>query len=102
MTQGSALSRDPLPNAEVIAVMNEVGIDLSGWTPQKLTDDVARQAQLLITMGCGEACPYVPGVRRDDWPIEDPKGKPLARVREIRDDIRALVVSLITNENWQR
>ena len=74
---------------EVLEAMREVGVDLSDRTPQKLTDDLARSAQMLITMGCGEQCPVVPGLRRDDWPLEDPKGKPVARVREIRDDVRA-------------
>jgi arsenate reductase len=85
---------------EVLDVMREVGVDLSGRTPQKLTDDLARGAQMLITMGCGEQCPVVPGLRRDDWPLEDPKGKPITRVREIRDDVRARVVELLRREGW--
>ena len=87
---------------EVLDAMREVGIDLGGRTPQKLTADLARGAQLLITMGCGEQCPVVPGLRRDDWPLEDPKGKPIARVREIRDDVRARVVDLLRREGWAR
>ena len=87
---------------EVLEAMREVGIDLSGRTPQKLTDDLARGAQMLITMGCGEQCPVVPGVRRDDWPLEDPKGKPIARVREIRDDVRTRVLALLRREGWAR
>ena len=87
---------------EVVAAMQEVGIDLSSQTPQKLTDDLARGAQMLITMGCGEQCPAVPGLRRDDWPLEDPKGRPIARVREIRDDVRARVSSLLRQEGWGR
>jgi arsenate reductase len=87
---------------EVLEAMREVGIDLSGRTPQKLTDDLARGAQMLITMGCGEQCPVVPGLHRDDWPLEDPKGKPVARVREIRDDVRARVVALLGREGWTR
>jgi arsenate reductase len=59
---------------------------------------LARTASLLITMGCGEACPVVPGLRRDDWPLEDPKGKPVQRVREIRDEVRARVEALIGRE----
>ena len=82
--------------------MREVGVDLSDRTPQKLTDDLARNAQMLITMGCGEQCPVVPGLRRDDWPLEDPKGKPVARVREIRDDVRARVIALLAREGWTR
>jgi arsenate reductase len=68
---------------EVFEAMREVGIDLAGIKPQKLTDELARGAQMLITMGCGEQCPAVPGLKRDDWPLEDPKGKPAGRVREI-------------------
>ena len=71
--------------------MLEVGIDLSGAAPRLLTDELARQASLLVTMGCGEACPVVPGLRREDWPLEDPKGKPPELVRSIRDDIQARV-----------
>jgi arsenate reductase len=87
---------------EVLDAMREVGVDLSDRTPQKLTDDLARGAQMLITMGCGEQCPVVPGLRRDDWPLEDPKGKPLARVREIRDDVRERVIGLLLSEGWGR
>lgn len=83
---------------EVVAVMREEGIDLSGARPQKLTSEMAAEAQLLITMGCGDECPYVPGVTRDDWPLDDPKGQPIARVRAIRDDIRARVEALIVQE----
>jgi arsenate reductase len=80
---------------EVVQVMQEEGIDLGEARPQKLTDGLAAGAQLLITMGCGDECPYVPGLRRDDWPLEDPKGQPIERVRLIRDDIRARVEALI-------
>ena len=82
---------------EVLAAMNEVGIDLSSARPQKLTEELARNADLLITMGCGDACPYVPGLRIDDWPLEDPKGKPVERVREIRDEIRSRVEALLAS-----
>jgi arsenate reductase len=85
---------------EVVTVMREVGIDLAAARPRKLTDDLARGAHLLITMGCGDACPVVPGLRRDDWPLADPKGQPLERVREIRDQIRAQVTALLTVEGW--
>jgi arsenate reductase len=83
---------------EVVAVMREEGIDLSDARPRKLTPELAAGAHLLITMGCGDECPYVPGLRRDDWPLEDPKGKPIERVREIRDDIHARVHALIAAE----
>lgn len=78
--------------------MLEEGIDLSGAHPQTLTTELAAQAQLLITMGCGDECPYVPGVPRDDWPLDDPKGQPVERVRAIRDDIRARVEALVVQE----
>ena len=85
---------------EVIDAMNEVGVDLSKAVTTRLTTEVAQQAQMLITMGCGDQCPVVPGVRRDDWPLEDPKGKPIAHVRAIRDDIRQRVEALLVDEGW--
>ena len=85
---------------EVQSAMAEIGIDLSDAKPQLLTDSLAAAAQLLITMGCGDACPHVPGLRRDDWPLEDPKNKPVERVREIRDDIRGRVIALLAHEGW--
>lgn len=87
---------------EVVDVMREVGIDLSHRTPQRLTDELARSATLLITMGCGDECPYVPGLKRDDWPLEDPKGKPIETVRQIRDQVRDRVKVLIEREHWTR
>jgi arsenate reductase len=81
---------------EVVAVMKEVGIDLSSATPRKLTAELAEGADLLVTMGCGDECPYVPGLRIEDWPLEDPKGKPIERVREIRDEIKRRVEQLLT------
>ena len=83
---------------EVVAVMQEEGMDLSDARPQKLTPELATEAQLLITMGCGDECPYVPGLRRDDWPLDDPKGQPVERVRAIRDDIRVRVEALVVRE----
>lgn len=83
---------------EVVAVMQEEGIDLSGARPQKLTTGLAAEAQLLITMGCGDECPYVPGLKRDDWLLDDPKGQRIERVRAIRDDIRARVEALIVQQ----
>ena len=101
-TRARALSAGTTPgdrvHPEVVAVMREEGIDLSDARPQKLTPELAGRAQLLITMGCGDECPYVPGVRRDDWPLDDPKGQPVERVRSIRDDIRARVEALVVQE----
>jgi len=87
---------------EVASAMAELGVDLSGVRPRLLTDDLARSAQVLVTMGCGEECPIVPGVRRLDWPLPDPKGQPLEEVRKIRDKIRSHVLALVTENGWQR
>jgi arsenate reductase len=87
---------------EVVEAMRELGVELSRVQPQRLTDELAATASMLITMGCGEACPVVPGVARDDWPLEDPKGKPLARVREIREDIAERVRALVHVRGWAR
>jgi arsenate reductase (thioredoxin) len=84
---------------EVLAVMQEAGIDLSDAKPQKLTEELAKGASLLITMGCGDKCPYVPGLRRDDWPLRDPKGLPMDEVRLIRDDIKGRVQVLLQSES---
>ena len=94
---------DPGPRVhpEVITAMREVGVDLVSAATAKLTPELAQQAQLLVTMGCGDECPYVPGAKRDDWPLEDPKGKPIERVREIRDEIRDRVQALIEHEGWR-
>ena len=95
---------DPGPGVhpEVITAMREVGVDLAGASTTKLTPEVAQRAQVLVTMGCGDQCPYVPGATRDDWPLEDPKGKPIERVREIRDEIRERVQALVEREGWSR
>jgi arsenate reductase len=86
-------------HSEVLEVMQEAGLDLSAAKPQKLTEELARNAQLLITMGCGDKCPYVPGLRRDDWPLRDPKGLPLEEVKLIRDEIRDRVRALLIEES---
>jgi len=86
---------------EVLQAMREVGIDLEGATPRKLTDDLAKDAAILITLGCGEQCPHVPELRQLDWPVEDPKGKPVERVREIREEVKTLVQALLRAEAWQ-
>ena len=88
----------PRVHPEVLATMQEIGIDLSRAQPQRLTEELAKDAQLLITMGCGDKCPYVPGLRRDDWPLRDPKGLPIDEVRTIRDEVRARVESLIASQ----
>jgi arsenate reductase len=83
---------------EVVAAMQEVGIDLSGAQPQRLTELLARTAEAMVTMGCGEACPFVPGLRVEDWPLPDPKGAEMDVVRRIRDDIRSRVDDLLARE----
>ena len=87
---------------EVVEAMRELGIDLSAQKPRLLTQALAQDAQWLVTMGCGDECPFVPGVRRDDWPLPDPKGQPRERVREIRDEVRARVAQLIAEQGWAR
>ena len=85
---------------EVAAAMAELGIDLSGAAPRLLTAELAAAATLLVTMGCGEACPVVPGLERQDWPLSDPKGRPASEVRGIRDEIQARVAQLIADRGW--
>jgi arsenate reductase len=80
---------------EVVAVMNELGIDLSDRKPQLLTTELAEQADIVITMGCGDACPYIPHKRYIDWDLPDPKGLPIDEARAIRDDISHHVKELI-------
>lgn len=87
---------------EIVAVMAENGIDLAAIRPQLLTPALAATAQWLVTMGCGDECPFVPGLRRDDWPIDDPKGQPPARVRAVRDEIRARVDRFLRDNGWTR
>ena len=82
--------------------MREEGIDLTEVRPQKLTPELAADTQMLVTMGCGDECPVLPGVIRDDWPLDDPKGQPVEEVRRIRDDIRRRVNDLIAREGWGR
>jgi len=85
---------------EVVEAMTEIEIDLSSARPLLLTGELAAGAELLVTMGCGDECPVVPGLRRDDWPLADPKGQPIERVREIRDEIRRRVADLLDAEGW--
>jgi arsenate reductase len=103
-TKARAVSAGTQPgervHPEVVEVMRESGIDLTSVKPQRLTDELAARASLLVTMGCGDACPAVPGLEVLDWPLEDPKGKPPERVREIRDDIRARVTELVAARGW--
>src|SRR5271156_1346207 len=82
----------------VVDAMREVGIDLINAKPQKLTAELAQNAEMLITMGCGDECPFVPGLRRDDWPLPDPKGQGIESVRQIRDEIKRRILQLLAQE----
>jgi arsenate reductase len=97
----TALSAGTTPaehvHPEVVEVMQELGIDLSDRKPQLLTRELAERADVVVTMGCGDACPYIPGKRYIDWNLPDPKGRPLDEVREIRDDIAHRVRSLLVD-----
>lgn len=88
----------PQVHPEVAEVMREVGIDLSGAKPQKLTEELAGQASVLITMGCGETCPFIAGLRTIEWAFPDPKGRPLDEVRAVRDQILEKVKALLHDE----
>ncbi len=81
----------------VVEVMRELDVDLSDRRPQRLTRELAEQADVLVTMGCGDACPYIPGKRYIDWELPDPKGRPLDEVRATRDDIAQRVASLVAD-----
>ena len=85
---------------EVLIVMKDIGLDLSEMKPTLLTEGLASQADLLVTMGCGEKCPYVPGLKTLDWPLPDPKGQELHQVRKIREKIQSLVWGLIKENQW--
>ena len=85
----------------VAQVMRELGLELGDARPRHLTRDLVARADVLITMGCSAACPVVPGVPHEDWPLPDPKDEPVERVREIRDQIRARVEALIACSGWR-
>ena len=105
-TRARAMSAGTQPadrvHPEVVTVMRDVGIDLSKAQPRLITPELARGASLLVTMGCGDECPVIPGARRDDWPLTDPKGKPIEEIRRIRDEIRGRVEGLLAAEGWKR
>jgi arsenate reductase len=99
--QAQAISAGTQPaervNPVVVEAMREVGIDLEGATPKKLTAELAAGAAMLITMGCGDECPYVPGLERMDWPLPDPRGQSIEGVRPIRDEIERRVRALLSD-----
>jgi len=84
---------------EVVAVMRELGIDLADRIPKRLTTELARDADVVVTMGCGDECPFLPGKRYIDWDLEDPRGKAIEQVRVTRDDIARRVVGLVSDLN---
>jgi arsenate reductase len=94
LSAGSQANPDGHVHPEVVQVMSELGIDLSGRRPQQLTAELAEQADVVVTMGCGDACPYIPGKRYIDWELPDPKGRPIEEVRATRDDIARRVNQL--------
>jgi protein-tyrosine-phosphatase len=98
-SQARAISAGTQPASAVhpvvVDAMREVGIDLASAQPRKLTAELAGGAEMLITMGCGEECPYIPGLLREDWPLPDPKGRDIAAVRTVRDDIARRVQDLL-------
>lgn len=104
LARGVAAGTEPAARAhpEVVATMREVGLDLSQAKPQLLTTELASRAALLVTMGCGESCPYVPGLEIIDWILPDPKAQPPDRVRAIRDDIRSRIADLVRARGWGR
>jgi protein-tyrosine-phosphatase len=86
---------------QVVEVMRELGVDLSGRRPQRLSRELAERADVVVTMGCGDACPYIPGKRYVDWDLEDPKGRPVAEVRATRDEIARRVRALVEELDGQ-
>jgi arsenate reductase len=84
-------------NPVAVAAMAEVGIDIAGAQPARWTDDVLEAADVVVTMGCGDTCPYVPGTRYEDWPLTDPAGQPIEVVRGVRDEIALHVRDLLAS-----
>ena len=103
-TRARALSAGTEPatavHPEVVTAMREVGIELSNATPQYLSTEITKDAHIVITMGCGDDCPLIPGVERDEWPLDDPKGQSIEAVRRIRDEIKKRVAELVKERKW--
>jgi arsenate reductase (thioredoxin) len=85
---------------EVAAAMREVGVELADIQPRFLSPELERSVDFLVTMGCGESCPLIPAAKREDWPLPDPKGKPIETVREIRDEVRRRIEGLLDAQGW--
>ena len=103
-TRARAISAGTKPataiHPEVATAMRELGIDLSNAKPQYLSTDISKDAHIVITMGCGDDCPLIPGVERDEWPVNDPQGQSVEDVRRIRDEIRKRVGELVQERQW--
>ncbi len=95
LSAGSEADPDGHVHPEVVQVMKELGLDISDRHPQRLTRELAEQAEVVVTMGCGDACPVIPGKRYLEWDLPDPKGRPIDEVRATRDDINRLVQQLL-------
>jgi arsenate reductase (thioredoxin) len=95
LSAGSEADPDGRVHPQVVEVMGELGVDLSGRRPQRLTRALAEEADVVVTMGCGDACPFIPGKRYLDWELEDPKDRPLEEVRATRDEIARRVEALV-------
>jgi arsenate reductase len=95
LSAGSEADPNGRVHPQVVDVMDELGLDLTDRRPQRLTRELAEQADVVVTMGCGDACPYIPGKRYVDWELEDPKGRSVAEVRATRDDIARRVEALV-------
>ena len=95
LSAGSEADPAGRPHPQVVEVLAELGIDASAHRPRRLDREVAEQADVVITMGCGDACPYIPGKRYLDWELEDPKGRPIDDVRATRDEIARRVEQLV-------
>jgi arsenate reductase len=104
--EARAISAGTQPGTQVhpvvVEAMREIGIDLSMVRPQKLTAELAAGAEMLITMGCGEDCPFIVGIEREDWPLPDPKGKEIEAVRTIRDEITQRISALVERKGIAR
>jgi arsenate reductase len=92
----------PRVHPEVVSAMKEVGIDLGSEQPKRLTEELAATASLLVTMGCGETCPVVPGLVKEDWPLADPKHQPVEVVRKIRAEVEGRVRDLLARKGWAK
>ncbi len=102
MAQSAGTTPADRVHPEVAEAMRELGIELSGRRPQRLTEELAAQADVVVTMGCGDSCPYIPGKRYVDWELPDPKGRPLPEVRAIRDEIAVRVRALVEELDRER